>query len=279
MRAWNERRRTVPTDGAEVAVFEYGPSPAPGVATLLLVHGYPDDHRLYLPLIAELAATHHVIACDTRNAGMSSVTEAPGNFTLEALVNDLYAVLSSTDVSDVHLVGHDWGSIQGWAAVQDPRAAGLIAQYTSISGPDLGHFIRWMVSRARSPRRWPQLAGQLLRSSYVAGFQIPVLPEAIWHLFLTRLYERSAGRRVNDDPVRGLALYRQNLFPRIRHPFPAPVNVPVNVVIPLKDPFLSPHLADGLGAWVPDLNVIPVDGGHWWPATHPKELAKLLRAS
>jgi pimeloyl-ACP methyl ester carboxylesterase len=181
------------------------------------------------------------------------------------------------DVADVHLVGHDWGSIQGWAAVQDPRAAGLFARYTSISGPDLGHFIRWLRSRARNPLRWPQLAGQLLRSSYVAGFQIPMLPEAIWRLFLTRLYEGSAGRRVNDDPVRGLALYRQNLFPRVRRPSPAPVNVPVNVVVPLKDPFLSPHLTDGLELWVADLNVLRADGGHWWPATHPSELAHLLR--
>ncbi|WP_457973606.1 alpha/beta fold hydrolase [Arthrobacter sp. D1-17] len=247
--------------------------------SLLLVHGYPDDHRFYLPLITELAATHHVVAYDTRNAGLSAVTKTPGNYTLEALVNDLFAVLESRDVADVHLVGHDWGSIQGWAAIQHPRAAGLIAQYTSISGPDLGHFIRWIVSRARTPQGWPQLAGQLLRSSYVAGFQIPVLPEAIWRLFLTRFYERSAGRRVNDDPARGLALYRQNLFPRVRRPSPAPVNVPVNVVVPLKDPFLSPHLADGLDSWLPDLNVIRVDGGHWWPATHPKELAQLLRAA
>ncbi len=277
MPALNERRRTVRTEGAELAVFEYGLRPAPGVATLLLVHGYPDDHRLYLPLITELAGTHHVIAYDTRNAGMSSVTEAPGNFTLAALVDDVFAVLAFMDVSDVHLVGHDWGSIQGWAAVQDPRAAGLIARYTSISGPDLGHFISWLRSRARSPRHWPQLAGQLLRSSYVAAFQVPVLPEKIWRLVLTRLYERSAGRRVNDDPVRGLALYRQNLFPRVRRPSPAPVSVPVNVVVPLKDPFLSPHLTDGLELWVSDLNVVRADGGHWWPATRPKELAHLLQ--
>jgi len=52
----------------------------------------------------------------------------------------------------------------------------------------------------------------------------------------------------------------------------------VAVVVPLKDPFLSPHLTEGLGSWVSDLNVIPVTGGHWWPATHPQEFANLLRA-
>jgi pimeloyl-ACP methyl ester carboxylesterase len=277
MNEWEERRRTVQSAGAELAVFEYGPPPARGVPTLVLVHGYPDDHRLYLPAIAELATTHHVVAYDSRNAGMSSVTETPGDFGLNALVDDLFAVLRSTDASSVHLVGHDWGSIQGWAALQDPRASGVIAHFSSISGPDLGHFLRWMHSRARNLRGWPQLAGQLLRSSYVAAFQIPVLPEAVWRLFLTRLYEKAAGRCVNDDPVRGLALYRSNFFPSRKLPPPAPISVPVNVLIPLKDPFLSAHLTAGLRSWVTDLTVTPVDGGHWWPATHPKELAKLLQ--
>jgi NAD(P)-dependent dehydrogenase (short-subunit alcohol dehydrogenase family) len=145
------------------------------------------------------------------------------------------------------------------------------------TGPDLGHFLHWMHSRARNLRGWPQLAGQLLRSSYVAAFQIPVLPEVAWRLFLTRLYEKAAGRCVNDDPVRGLALYRSNFFPSRKLPPPAPISVPVNVLIPLKDPFLSPHLTAGLRSWVTDLTVTPVDGGHWWPATHPKELAKLLQ--
>jgi pimeloyl-ACP methyl ester carboxylesterase len=277
MQGWKERRRTVLSAGAELAVFEYGPHPAAGVPTLLLVHGYPDDHQLYLPVIAELAATHHVIAYDSRNAGMSSVTETPGNFTLNALVNDLFKVVASTDAANIHLIGHDWGSVQGWAAVQDPRAAGIIERFTSISGPDLGHFLRWMDSRARTLRGWPQLAGQLLRSSYVAAFQIPMLPEAVWRLFLTRLYEKAAGRRVNDDPVRGLALYRSNFLPSGKLPPPTPIRMPVNVVAPLKDPFLSPHLTEGLRSWVTDLTVIPVEGGHWWPAKHPKELAKLLR--
>jgi pimeloyl-ACP methyl ester carboxylesterase len=277
MHAWNERRRTVHLEGAELAVFEYGPDPGPGVPTLLLVHGYPDDHRLYLPLIAELAATHHLVAYDTRNAGLSSVTEPPGDFTLNVLVDDLFAVLSATEASGVHLVGHDWGSIQGWAAVQDPRAAGRISRFTSISGPDLGHFIRWMRSHARSMPGWPLLIGQLLRSLYVPAFQIPALPEAVWRLFLTRRYEKKAGRRVGDDPVRGLALYRANFFPS-GPPRPRnPVTVPVHVVVPVKDPFLSPHLVDGLQSWVADLNITRVDGGHWWPATHSAEFAELLR--
>lgn len=244
--------------------------------TLLLVHGYPDDHRVFLPVVRELAATHHMVAYDTRNAGASVVVVSAGDFTLATLVDDLFAVLEAVGAAGVHLVGHDWGSVQGWAAVQDPRAAKVIRRYTSISGPDLRHFSRWVRSRLRNPRSWRQAAGQLLRSWYIAAFLVPVLPELAWRLVLTRRYERVAKRSVGNDPVRGLALYRSNFRSARNWPAPARVAMPVQVVVPLRDPFLSPHLVEGLEAWVDNLSVVRVDSGHWWPATRPAELAALL---
>ncbi|HET8878051.1 MAG TPA: alpha/beta fold hydrolase [Arthrobacter sp.] len=278
-----ERRRDVRSGTARLAVFEYGRPPGPGVPSLLLIHGYPDDHRVFLSAIRELAPTHHVIAYDTRNAGESAV-DAGGGYALASLVDDAFAVLAAVGVDGVHLVGHDWGSIQGWAVVKDPRASGLIRRYTSVSGPDLGHFSRWMRSRLRNPRTWGQLAGQALRSWYVAAFQLPVLPEAAWRLFLTRRFEQAARRDIGDNPVRGLALYRSNLFGPRSGPSPAAaggrrVLIPVQVVVPLKDPFLSPHLVEGLADWVEQLSVVRVDSGHWWPASRPADFARLLRES
>ena len=273
---FNERRRTVESRGAELAVFEFGPEPGPDVSTLLLVHGYPDDHRVFLPAIRELARTHHVVAYDTRNAGASAVPGTDGDFSLQTLVDDAFAVLAGAGAQAVHLVGHDWGSIQGWAAVQDPRAHGRIIRYTSISGPDLRHFSRWIRRRVRNPRAWPELGGQLLRSWYIAAFLVPVLPEAAWRLFLTRRYEKIAKRDVGDDPVRGLALYRSN-FRGQPKPARRQVSVPVHVVVPLKDPFLTPALVADLESWVDDVTVTRVDSGHWWPATRPAEFVAFLR--
>ncbi|MHA7264376.1 alpha/beta fold hydrolase [Arthrobacter sp. TMN-37] len=269
------RRRTVAAGGAELAVFEYGREPGPGVPTLVLIHGYPDDHRVYLPVIRELSATHHLVAFDTRNAGQSVAVSR--DYRISVLVDDLFAVLAAVAVPEVHLAGHDWGSIQGWAAVADPRSRGRIARFTSVSGPDLGHVRRWARSRLRTPSRWPELAGQVLRSWYVGAFQLPVLPEFFWRVVLRRRYERSVRRHVGADPIRGLALYRAlrrpsgpgNRMPR--------VTVPVQVVVPLQDPFLSPALVDGLDGWVENLTITKVDAGHWWPETAPAEFAEVLR--
>lgn len=279
METLKERRRTVAVRGAELAVFEFGRKPGPGVPTLLLVHGYPDDHRLYLPAIRELVATHHVVAFDTRNAGASAVIENPGDFTLKTLVDDVFAVLTAAGASDVHLVGHDWGSIQCWAVVQDPRAAAIIGRYTSISGPDLRHFSRWVRRRARNPRSWPGLGGQLLRSWYIGAFLVPGLPEAAWRLFLTRRYERVAKRDIGNNPLRGLALYRTNFHSGENWPPARKVSMPVHVVVPLKDPFLSPELVEDLDLFVDALTVTRVNSGHWWPATRPAEFAELFKAS
>ncbi|MBG6225842.1 pimeloyl-ACP methyl ester carboxylesterase [Arthrobacter sp. CAN_A2] len=271
-----ERHRRVEAAGADLAVFEYGLDPDPSTPTIVFVHGYPDDHRVFHPVLRELAPTHHLVAFDTRNAGRSRPREGAG-FTLAELVDDLFAVLDAVDApGGVRLVGHDWGSIQGWAALQEERAQGRIIDYTSISGPDLRHFSRWLRGRLQNPRLVPQGVGQVLRSWYVGFFRLPVLPEALWKYALTRRYELTARRNVGQDPVRGLALYRTNMSTAVKPPRRRPITVPVHVIVPLKDPFLSPHLVDGLEDWVSDLTVTSVPGGHWWIAARPRAFAELL---
>jgi pimeloyl-ACP methyl ester carboxylesterase len=286
-----ERSRIIRSTGAELAVFEYGLEPTPGTPSLLFLHGYPDDHRVFLPVLRELAGTHHLITFDTRNAGRSRADGDGAGFTLTELVDDVFAVLDAvlgtaarggpaeSGPGTVRLVGHDWGSIQGWAVVQDERADGPVVDFTSISGPDLRHFSHWLRSRFQDVRLVPQGIGQVLRSWYVGAFQLPVLPEFLWRTVMTRRYEFAARRNVGADPVRGLALYRANILAR-RTPRKPPrrrnVTVPVHVVVPLKDPFVSPHLVDGLEEWVQDLTVTTVPGGHWWIASRPRAFAELL---
>lgn len=273
-----ERRSWVSGEGAQLAVYEYGPEPGPGVPEVLLVHGYPDDHTVFAGVIPLLAKDHHVIAYDTRDAGLSTVQDSGlKHFRLPLLVDDLYAVLQATAAGPVQLVGHDWGSIQGWAAARDPRAPSLISRYLSISGPDLQHFRSWFAERLRSPGRWFDVLQQSLRSSYVAAFQIPVLPELFFSLVGSRLYERTQGRRAGRNPQRGLALYRANLASPGQPAVPGPVLIPVDVIVPLRDPFLSPALNQGVERFAPKARFTAVDAGHWWPATHAADLAAWIR--
>ncbi|WP_063774300.1 alpha/beta fold hydrolase [Streptacidiphilus rugosus] len=126
--------RVVTDDGVELAVVEAGDPTRP---TLCFLHGYPDTREVWTPVMAALAATYHVVAYDTRGAGRSSAPE-PGRagYRLDRLEEDFLTVLDAlAPYGPVHLVGHDWGSVQGWEFATSPRLQGGLASFTSVSGP------------------------------------------------------------------------------------------------------------------------------------------------
>jgi pimeloyl-ACP methyl ester carboxylesterase len=270
--------QAVAVRGATLQTYRYG-STSPEAPTVLLVHGYPDDHHLFDPLVAELGDDLRIVSYDYRAAGRSRVDD-PGtleSFRLPVLAEDLYAVAASVPgAGRIHVFAHDWGSIQAWEAMRDPRAARTFASYTSVAGPSIDHLRVFLRRNLRRPRRWPVIAGQLLRSWYVFGYAVPGLRAA------TRRAYRAAGRGdfsgIDVDIARGVDLYRASILQRMLTG-PAPhCPVPTTLVVPRHDRFLSVHLADGVRDWAPDVEVVTVDAGHWWPRTHPAEAAAVLRA-
>ncbi len=226
---------------------------------------------------------------DVRGAGGSGAPAAPDGYRVAHLVNDLVAVMDHVSPHrPVHLVGHDWGSVQAWEAVllagNDPRLAGRIASYTSISGPALAHVGLWIAGGRRGT--WGQrraVARQLLRSWYVLAFQVPRLPE----LALRRVLRspESAGRflgsghaapTVAQDAVNGLGLYRANLRHGGQGRHPLRTDVPVQLIVPRRDPFLTPALYDDLPRLCSDLTRHDLDARHWVQQSHPEDVARLV---
>jgi pimeloyl-ACP methyl ester carboxylesterase len=105
------------SDGVQLAVVECGQPAAP---TVLLVHGYPDTHRIWDDVCAALAADHHVVRYDVRGAGRSGRPADLRGYRLDQLADDLFAVAAAVSPSrPVHVAAHDWGSVQAWHAVTD----------------------------------------------------------------------------------------------------------------------------------------------------------------
>lgn len=271
---------TVAGRGAELATFSYG-SQDPGAPTVLLVHGFPDDHHLFDPLIAALGDDLRVVSYDTRAAGLSRV-DAPGSldsYRLPLLAEDLFAVAASIpQPGPIHVFAHDWGSIQAWEAMRDPRAVTTFASYVSVSGPSIDHLRLFLRRHVGRPGDWPTIVEQLMRSWYVFGFAVPGLRHA------ARVAYRLAGRGdfhrldVDGDLARGVALYRASILQRMVNGPDPRCDVPTTLVVPRRDRFLSVRMAEGVELWTPDLDVRHVDAGHWWPRTHPAEAAAVLRA-
>jgi len=282
------REHRVSAEGVELAVVEAGDPTRP---TLLFLHGYPDSKEVWEPVMDRLAARYHVVAYDIRGAGLSTAPEPRAdNYRLDRLEDDLLVVLDAlAPYGPVHLIGHDWGSVQGWEFATSPRLRGGLASFTSVSGPCLDHFGLWAADRLREPSaaRLRQLLGQGLRSWYVYALHTPRLPEALWRgplgrrwPALRRAMERlpAADDRSRDtlpeDAANGAWLYRANVRERMRRPRTDRVaTVPVQLIVPTRDPYLSPHLYDDLDRWAPVLRRRTVDAGHWLPLTRPDRLA------
>ena len=286
------RRRTVPSGGVELAVFEVGEPDAPPV---LLVHGYPDTHRVWDRVAADLAADHRVIGYDVRGAGASCHPDRLRGYRLDRLADDLFAVADAVSPDrPVHLAAHDWGSIQAWHAVTDDRAAGRIASFTTMSGPCLDHVGHWFRRRlARpTPRNLRQFAAQQLKSWYIAAFHVPGLAPAAWRFALADrwagILRRAEGIRprpghpaatLRADAVRGIGLYRAHMVPRLLHPAARHARVPVQLIVLTEDRFVGPALAgDDLDRWVARLRRREIAAGHWSALSeHADTVAGMIR--
>ncbi|MCX4907091.1 SDR family oxidoreductase [Streptomyces sp. NBC_00878] len=281
------RERWVRTGGVELCVAELGDPEQP---TVVLVHGFPDSKEVWSEVAARLAGRFHVVLYDVRGHGRSTAPQPlRGGFTLEKLTDDFLAVADAVSPDrPVHLVGHDWGSIQAWEFTTVKRTEGRIASFTSMSGPSLDHFGHWIKKRMSrpTPRRVGQLLGQSAKSWYVYLMHTPVLPELAWRGPLGKQWPKILRRlekvpgdgyptsSLPTDAARGIWLYRDNVRARLRRPRPdAYAHAPVQLITPLGDVFLSEKIYDELELWAPQLTRRTLPAKHWIPRTRPDQLA------
>lgn len=282
--------RRIAGAGLELFLTERGDPKDP---TVVFVHGFPDTSAVWEPVADQLGSDCHVVTFDVRGAGRSDVPPSRSDYALPRLVDDIEAVIDATSPDrPVHLVAHDWGSIQGWEAVATGRLAGRFASYTSISGPPLDHVGLW--TRRHRTRRWADLKlglRQAVHSLYVLYFHLPYLPELMMRSALAQRLWIGALHRLEGVPsderwpaptsaadfAHGVELYRANVRPRLRHPSMGHATCPVQLIIPLKDRYVLPALLDGLEEWTDVMWRREVDAGHWVIRSRPDEVCAWVR--
>ncbi|WP_031469909.1 alpha/beta fold hydrolase [Sciscionella sediminilitoris] len=271
------------SDGLELEVAVTGAADAP---VLLCVHGYPDDKTLWEGTAQRLADRFRVVRFDVRGAGGSDTPASRSGYLLDQLARDIAAVADAvSSAAPVHLLAHDWGSIQAWHAVTEPEFAGRFASFTSISGPCLDHVGHWMREtwRHKGIRGIRAGANQLLHSWYIGFFQLPVIPELAWRSGVAGRaigwLERRNGEVPNPrtaDAVHGLELYRANMRTRLRRPAERRTRVPVQVLAPDKDSYVTAPMQAAAARWAPDFTKRRVHGGHWLPRSEPGVVAEAV---
>lgn len=142
-----------------------GPLDGPPV---LLLHGFPDDRHGWDRQIPSLAgAGFRVIAIDQRGCGEAGSVTSMRSYVVSSLVDDAEAALVALGIEHAHLVGHDWGGVVGWTAAIENRR--WLDRLVIVNAPHPAVFARFVRTHPR----------QLLRSWYIAFFQIPRLPELV----------------------------------------------------------------------------------------------------
>ena len=155
------RHREVRAAGLRFHVAEAGPRDGP---LALLLHGFPEfwwSWRAQLTTLAE--AGYHAVAPDLR--GYGATDKPPRGYDAYTLSADVAGLVRALGARDAHLVGAGWGGYLGWTtATLHPR---VVRSLAVVSAP---HPLR-----AYAGLRMP---AQLRASAYLAGFQLPRLPEA-----------------------------------------------------------------------------------------------------
>ena len=97
---------------------------------VLLLHGWPDSHRLWRHQVPGLtAAGFQAVAPDLRGFGASDRPEEVGAYGLAHTVGDVVGILDHLGIERAHVVGHDWGAAVAWAlaALAPHRVDHLVA--------------------------------------------------------------------------------------------------------------------------------------------------------
>ncbi len=271
-------------DGQKLCAKTWG---NPSHPAMVLVHGYPDNQEVWEPIIEHLKSDFYIVTYDVRGAGQSSIPKRIRDYSLARLSLDLECVVNALlPKQNFHLAAHDWGSIQTWESVTEPKFKGRILSYTTMSGPCLDHAAFWMRDQFKHEKS--KFFKQLVKSWYIVAFQLPILAPTVWHFFSPERWgmvlnqlEKTKGLPLNQnisaDGEHGIGLYRANFIPRLTRPRQRFAQCPVQAVVLKRDNFVSPELIDEMPKWADDFERVEVDANHWAVLSRPQEIAEYIK--
>ncbi len=141
---------------------------------LMLLHGFPLDHRLWLQQLDSLSAFYRVIAPDLRGFGQSTLTEEP--YSLADLAGDVEQVRQHlTGDQPIALCGLSMGgyvAFEYWRGYSRSLTALILANTKPEADTDQARDARHaMVEQARQLGSWQAVSGmlpKLLSGSHMA---------------------------------------------------------------------------------------------------------------
>jgi pimeloyl-ACP methyl ester carboxylesterase len=244
---------------------------------VILLHGFPESSAMWEDLLVALCGHgYRFFAPDQRGYSPGARPAALAEYGYEKLVSDVGALADALGFERFHLIGHDWGSVVGWAALR--MFPDRIGSWTAMSVPHVDAF-RSAIANDADQRR---------RSRYLAFFMLPEEPE---RFFIDNDYAglRALWALIPDEQVRdylgifsepgaltaALNWYRAN--PSLLRVDEAsrfgPVWHPTLMIWGQTDMAVGRTAVEGSKAYMcGPYNLIELDAGHWLVQEQPERV-------
>lgn len=236
---------------------------------VMLLHGWPETSHMWIPLMERLADQgYFCVAPDQRGFSPGARPSKVKEYQIDILQQDVIDLADAFGFQKFHLVGHDWGSAIGWAAVT--FNAERIKSWSALSVPHVNAFgdaIRYDKKQRKM-------------STYMALFQLRGIPE--WYLLKKdRLNLRKTWKKSPPDQLEEylevignkpalkatLAYYRAN-FKVLKRGKGADrygdIEVPTILIWGKKDIAIGRTGVEGTAKFMKGpYELIELDAGHW----------------
>ena len=249
-------------NGIQIAFEREGPSTSSGGAPLVLIHGFPLDHRMWEALLPQLQEID-VIMPDLRGFGESAVVD--GTYTTADMADDVIALLDALKIEKAAIVGHSMG---GYIALEIARK-----HKERVAG--LG-----LVSTQALPDAPERKAGRYATAEQVGAQGSIVVAEAMAPKLSSNPQHMSALRElILSQPAAGVmgalaAMAERADSTELLSTF----EFPVAIVVGQADALIPPDRSREMKALIPQASLTEIPGaGHMpmWDA--PVETAKALK--
>lgn len=275
--------RLIETNGIRLHTAIAGPEEG---ELVVLLHGFPEFSYGFHRQMEFLAANgYRVVAPDQRGYHLSDKPDRIEDYTIDKLSEDIAGLIKAFGETSAIVIGHDWGGAVAWqlAATKPDYVKKLVA----INIP---HPAAMPSVLLRNPLQW-------LKSSYMAFFQLPEVPERLMaangfesmkqaikgtarpDAFTEQELERYKEAWSQPGALTGMLNWYRALRKGSLMQVPkTPIGMPVRILWGLGDQFLSPMLATESLKYCQDAELVWIgEATHWVHHEQPAIINRLIQ--
>jgi len=294
-------------NGIDLEVFSFGQDN--GGKPLVLCHGWPEHAFSWRHQIEPLVAMgYHVIVPNQRGYGASSRSSEVIDYDITKLAGDLVGLLDHYQYDDAVFVGHDWGAIIVWnlAMLHPTRVAGVInlsvpfmergpTEWIEFWDTHLGgdfYIVHFNQQPGVADQIFADHCEQFLRNMYRTNqWQHPAvdLGEGMAIANMATREDMPGDVMMSEPELRvfidsfkrsgftgGINWYRN--FTRNWHILGEYEQQITQPTLMIYGDYDSVPASDKLSEFVPDLEVVNLDCGHWIQQERPAETNAALKS-